>query len=871
MFRYLDNICKLLAFACLLALAIRDTNAQECAAGSAKKVAGNWYCSAVNAIKYENFPGHGFYNKVSNMNATTGECTSEQHNYSGSLSPLDEELSLHIRGPTWLKQVAIYTLEDKVGSNEKRETDAHRHDKPGVHEYLHNYHAKAKERAVGDEVVVTMDGKIVSWVNEYAGPRPATQLPSASHPAHKHIKAQSTAVSRTISSHKTTPTEDSSVTKASPGDTDRGNGWTRRAFYNADSGKAQGLTFLNHFGGTKGIPGTAAGGSAFGASLSYASADGQSGAGSPQTLQNAMIEDDAEIVIMSDESCDDGGCGYVRAGGVAYHGFGGSHKIFLLEFSMPVTGKTGFNGDMPGIWLLNAQIPHTSQYGINPDCSCWTSGCGEFDLFEILDSHDMRCRSTLHMAPAGGSSDYFDRPTKDNVIAAVIFSGNDNGVVIRVLKEGETDFGGSLDPKTMAGWMMGKTTSSANQPPALPQRPSSLNSVVNRTASNYSPYSTANRFGTGAYGASPYNSYSSYSSPYNRFGSGYGGMGSMYGGGMYGGGGMGGMYGGGMYGQSGMMGPGMDPNDPNSLTNSFSQSTQATFSMIENLVGALSGVSQMLESTYMATHSSFFAMVSVAEQFANLRTTLGSILGIFTLMRYFRTLFAKITGRPPPADATSLTPSSFAKFQGLSSSPTTTTLPNGQAAPSRKPFLLFLAAVVGLPYLMTKLIRSLDAQNQQQQQQQQQQPEGSVILGSDGRPLPDQYQGQPRQLPIDPSNLEFCRVLYDYPPPNQPQLDKGMDLSVKANDLVAILSKDDPMGQPSEWWQCRTRDHQVGYLPSVYLKPFIKKPVEQIEGHSRVNTLSSVLGGGKEDENLESRANSLKVEAKEKERAGSYN
>ena len=75
---------------------------------------------------------------------------------------------------------------------------------------------------------------------------------------------------------------------------------------------------------------------------------------------------------------------------------------------------------------------------------------------------------------------------------------------------------------------------------------------------------------------------------------------------MYGGG-YGSMYGGGMYGQpNGMFGSGADPNDPNSLTNAFSYSTQATFNMIENLVGAFGGVAQMLESTYMATRSSFF-------------------------------------------------------------------------------------------------------------------------------------------------------------------------------------------------------------------------------------------------------------------------
>jgi peroxin-13 len=98
--------------------------------------------------------------------------------------------------------------------------------------------------------------------------------------------------------------------------------------------------------------------------------------------------------------------------------------------------------------------------------------------------------------------------------------------------------------------------------------------------------------------------YSSYSSPYNRMG-GMGGYGSsMYGGvGGYGGMGMGGMYGGGMPGMYG----GVDPNNP-SLTQSFSQSTQATFQLIQSIVGAFSGFTQMLESTFMATHSSFFGM-----------------------------------------------------------------------------------------------------------------------------------------------------------------------------------------------------------------------------------------------------------------------
>lgn len=124
----------------------------------------------------------------------------------------------------------------------------------------------------------------------------------------------------------------------------------------------------------------------------------------------------------------------------------------------------------------------------------------------------------------------------------------------------------------------------------------------------------------GGMGASPYGGYGSsygsgyggaysspYSSPYSRFG-GMGGYGSgMYGGmGGYGGG----MYGGGMYGGMAGMG-GMGMNDPNSLTNRFSNGTAATFQMLEGIVGAFGGFAQMLESTYMATHSSFFGKFSL--------------------------------------------------------------------------------------------------------------------------------------------------------------------------------------------------------------------------------------------------------------------
>lgn len=368
-------------------------------------------------------------------------------------------------------------------------------------------------------------------------------------------------------------------------------------------------------------------------------------------------------------------------------------------------------------------------------------------------------------------------------------------------KPWETSGGATSASVGLTGSNSATTTATTAPPtsagaPPLPSVPDSLSTVANRNATNYS---AMNRY------SSPYSSgyggMSSYSSPYSSMG----GYGSMYGmggmGGMYGGmGGMGGY--GGMYGGMGGM-----PGDPNqSLTQSFSQSTAATFQLIENIVGAFGGFAQMLQSTYMATHSSFFAMVSVAEQFGNLRQTLGSVLGIYTVMRWIRTAIAKLTGRPLPADATSLTPASFAAFNGR--------MPDGSpgpAKPSKKPFIVFMLAVFGLPYLMGKLIKTL-ARSQEEEEKR--------------KMLENPQAGQS----IDPNKLEFCRALYDFTPNSNMQ---GMDLSVKKGDMVAVLSKSDPMGNASEWWRCRSRDGRMGYLPGIYLETIQRKTPAQITSGSQ--------------------------------------
>lgn len=243
-------------------------------------------------------------------------------------------------------------------------------------------------------------------------------------------------------------------------------------------------------------------------------------------------------------------------------------------------------------------------------------------------------------------------------------------------------------------------------------------------------------------------------------------------------------------------------------------------------------------------------MISVAEQFSTLRSTLGSLLGIFTLLRWLRTLLARLTGRPPPADATALTPASFARFTGAHPP-----LPDGSPAPprpSKKPFLVFLLAAFGLPYLMGKLIRALA-----RTQEAALAARGHLALGPDGRPLPPDQQGQLQlQLQqdqgqgqvLDPTQLDFCRVLYDFSPDAAATggpLTPGVDLAVAAGDLVAVLGKSDPVGQPSEWWRCRARDGRVGYLPSPYLEVIQRRPREiGMSGEGGMSGVGGMSGGG---------------------------
>ncbi|ODV87019.1 hypothetical protein CANARDRAFT_185428, partial [[Candida] arabinofermentans NRRL YB-2248] len=375
---------------------------------------------------------------------------------------------------------------------------------------------------------------------------------------------------------------------------------------------------------------------------------------------------------------------------------------------------------------------------------------------------------------------------------------------------------------TTAGSTSGITSGSSSisggsSAPELPSKPSTLISPTSSTST--SARSSYGSYGSGMYGGSTYGS-----GMYGGSSYGSGMYGSSYGSGMYGGSRFGGMAG--SYGMNGMNNPMMmNGGLNNGMMGSLQQGTEATFQLIESMIGAFGGFTQMLESTYYATHNSFFTMISVAEQFQHLKTALGSLFGIYTLMDWAKKVLMKIKGAK-----NNLSVDEFKKFQkklangqessngvngGTSNNNNNNNNNNNRI--SLKPLVLFLAAVFGLPYLMKKLVTRLAVQ--QQRMLEQQGSEGYIGVQTQTQQQQQQLQQQQLQSQsqlqpsIDPKKLEFARALFDFNPENE-----DMELKLKKGELIAILSKIDSDGEESNWWRCRSRDGRIGFVPYNYLE-----------------------------------------------------
>ncbi|CAN9132778.1 unnamed protein product [Alternaria alternata] len=197
--------------------------------------------------------------------------------------------------------------------------------------------------------------------------------------------------------------------------------WSRIAYYTSTApAQATGLSFMANLGDPQ---------NAFGNSLSYVTPRGDKVAAESLPFNGMLQTSETEIVVLSDKECD-ADCPYWRPNATSHYGWSGSSKAFFIEFQMDHYANLGTDqgmlSDAPAYWFLNAAIPRILQYGNdrnNIPCSCWSTGCGEFDAFELLSSGAERAKSTIHRQGnlEGGDSNYFSRPVGQTMKFAVVW------------------------------------------------------------------------------------------------------------------------------------------------------------------------------------------------------------------------------------------------------------------------------------------------------------------------------------------------------------------------------------------------------------------------------------------------------------------
>ena len=192
------------------------------------------------------------------------------------------------------------------------------------------------------------------------------------------------------------------------------------------------------------------------ATLGFIDSTGTGSSKTPSILADTTIPNNVQFMIFSDKKCSGSGaeCGFYN-GDIAYHGFDGPKKAFFFEFQMPSDNSgAAQNVDMPSIWALNAKIPRLGQYS---PCSCWATGCGEIDLFEVLAPGSDKCVQAVHAAKgvnknSGTPCNYFKRPTSKTIKAATIYD-TDAGSVTTVILPNDTSFDQGFSADQISGFL----------------------------------------------------------------------------------------------------------------------------------------------------------------------------------------------------------------------------------------------------------------------------------------------------------------------------------------------------------------------------------------------------------------------------------
>lgn len=226
-------------------------------------------------------------------------------------------------------------------------------------------------------------------------------------------------------------------------------------------------------------------------------------------------------------------------------------------------------------------------------------------------------------------------------------------------------------------------------------------------------------------------------------------------------------YGGGnMFMGNGMFGSGMSSNNPH-----LPAGLQQSLSLLETILITIGSTTQLIESSYVAAKGLMHTFKEIHIQFQSLRKDFrnGILSAIFFLKKV---LLMK-------RDKTAL---------------------SGEEKRSLKRLLVFVSLAAGVPLLLKKIALYSE------------QPV-SFVNGKD-----DMSQSPDGNV-LDPEKAQFVRVLYDYVPGKN----TVGELAIRKDEILAIISKKDALGNDSQWWRVRNKKGDLGYIPSNYIETLEKK------------------------------------------------
>ena len=133
------------------------------------------------------------------------------------------------------------------------------------------------------------------------------------------------------------------------------------------------------------------------------------------------------------------------------------------------------------------------------------------------------------------------------------------------------------------------------------------------------------------------------------------------------------------------------------------QNSRTAFDSVHSIVQAFGSIAMMLESTFFAVHSSFRAVLGVADHFSRLRENLVQIVGENFLIKWIQSVFRKIMvllGLRSSASVEEV-------WNQMRSMAQDTSKQQQSRVWKSWPLLLFFGVVLGTPWLIWRFLSSL--------------------------------------------------------------------------------------------------------------------------------------------------------------------